>query len=145
MKQHNNILDKVNRNDGIVIPEGYIEAFTAKMETSLPIRKSPAHVKPTLWIRLKPYVYMAAMFAGIFCMMKMFDMMRSNSADLNIENYPALTATLESSDEPIEIIDDLNQYEILDDIYNEGFTAEDIFLEEDSLDIDQNQGDYILP
>ena len=39
---------------------------------------SPQHdvipeVKPTLWNRFRPYIYMTAMFAGIWCMMWIFN------------------------------------------------------------------------
>lgn len=149
MKQQNDILKEVNRNDGFTVPEGYFEDFAAAMEARLPERqKAPA---PSLWVRVKPYVYMAAMFAGIFCMMKMFSMMRDTSTDLNIENYPALTATLENSDAPIEVLDDLNQYEILNDIYDEGFTADDIFVVDDSvgneeeIDPDSDESGFNFP
>ena len=29
--------------------------------------------KPNLWVRVRPYVYMAAMFAGVWCMMQIFN------------------------------------------------------------------------
>lgn len=149
MKQHNDILKEIGGNDGIAAPEGYFEDFAKKMAASLPEMPSAAAVKPTLWVRIKPYTYMAAMFAGIFCMMKMFDMMRHPSADMTIDNYPALTATLENQDVPYTIVDDFNQYEIMDDIYNEGFSADDLFLSEDSLTMSENsieeQGNYRLP
>ena len=149
MEQHKDILKEVNRNDGITVPDGYFQDFAASMIASLPEYQPTVKVKPTLWLRIKPYAYMAAMFAGIFCMMKMFDMMRNPSSRLNIDNYPALTATLEENQEvPYSIVVDLNQYEILEDIYNDGFSADELFSAGDSIDMTgdiDNSGSYKLP
>lgn len=145
MDNSNDILKKVRHNDGIIIPEGFLDKFAADMMASLPETGSHATVAPTLWLRLKPYVYMAAMFAGIFCMMKMFSMMRNPSADLNIDNYPVLTATLENTDTPVEVVDDINQFEILDDMYNDGFSASDIFSDEDSVAMESEEANFNLP
>lgn len=128
------ILDKVGRRDGIAAPEGYFENFTREMMAMLPADPAPRN---TLWLRVRPYVYMAAMFAGIFCMMKMFSMMKAGSADLNIENYPTLTATLEAHEAPYEVIDEMDnidEYDIIEDLCNDGYTAEDFFaVDEDTL------------
>ena len=48
----------------------------------------------TFWGRVRPYVYMAAMFAGIWCMFKMFTMMSNTSTDLSIDNNKILTEAL---------------------------------------------------
>jgi len=33
---------------------------------------TPVDVKPTMWQRVRPLIYMAAMFAGVWCMMTVF-------------------------------------------------------------------------
>ena len=33
---------------------------------------TPIDVKPSMWQRVKPFAYMAAMFAGVWCMMSVF-------------------------------------------------------------------------
>lgn len=92
------ILTKVDRNDGMTVPDGYFDDFAAKMMASLPEKEweSPASkVMPrSFWQKVRPYVYLAAMFMGVWCMMKMFDLMRSDSYGLQIENNPVMTAAI---------------------------------------------------
>ena len=46
--------------------------------------------RPTLWTRLRPYAYMAAMFAGIWCMMKVFNgLTESNKTELTAKEIAA--------------------------------------------------------
>lgn len=125
MNNQNDILTKIGRNDGMTVPEGYFDDFIARMQNSLPDKEEPKPEKGNaIWLKMRPYVYMAAMFAGIFCMMKMFSMMKSSSTDLNIDNYPALTATLESSD--YDFFYQVDDRDIIEDIYNDGFSFDDI-------------------
>lgn len=78
---------KVGRDPGFRVPDGYFEAFYASMPEQLPERETPAPVHLTRWQRVKPYVYLAAMFAGIWCMMKMFHMM--STPDISLDSPPA--------------------------------------------------------
>lgn len=92
-------LDKINRHHGMTVPEGYFEEFAKRMEESLsemPFEKGEAEkpVAPgqrSLWQKIRPYVYMAAMFAGIWCMMQVFD---------NVRNTPTRT-TMEVKQNPV--------------------------------------------
>ncbi len=46
------ILEKVNRNDGMTVPDGYFDDFAARMAASLPEReweKPAPRVMPCLW------------------------------------------------------------------------------------------------
>ena len=61
----------------MTVPEGFFEDFVAKMEAMLPERpeaEQPRRIEHrTTWQRVRPYVYMAAMFAGIWCMLEMYN------------------------------------------------------------------------
>jgi hypothetical protein len=67
------ILSKIGRESGFKVPENYFEDFASKMEQVIPQHQVIPEVKPTLWNRLRPYVYLAAMFASIWCMMWIFN------------------------------------------------------------------------
>ena len=55
------------------IPEGYFKSFQNRMMESLPeYPEAPAKPQLSVWHRVRPYVYLAAMFAGIWCMMQIF-------------------------------------------------------------------------
>ena len=53
------------------VPEGYFEQFHDQFMANLPETKpAPAEGKVTLMARIKPWLYMAAMFAGIIFMVQ---------------------------------------------------------------------------
>ena len=126
------ILDKVNRNDGMTVPDGYFEQFAAKMAASLPEqeweKKTPKVMPRSVWQRVRPYIYLAAMFMGVWCMMKMFDLMRHDSYGLSIDNNPVMTAAL-GNDHFINdyFINecDVNDHQLMDDLYETGFDPAD--------------------
>lgn len=126
------ILTKVDRNDGMTVPDGYFDDFAAKMMASLPEKEweSPASkVMPrSFWQKVRPYVYLAAMFMGVWCMMKMFDLMRSDSYGLQIENNPVMTPAI-GNDHFINdyFINecDVNDYQLMEDLYETGFDPEE--------------------
>ncbi len=140
-KKSENILDKIDRRTGMTVPDGYFDNFIAKMSESLPEQKRPetAAVRPmTTWQRLRPYVYMAAMFAGVWCMMKMFSMMGDNSTDLSIENNHVITAALNNDDFVYDYVyQDVDDYELLEDMYQHGIPADDFALVPAALDTDE--------
>lgn len=71
---------------------------------------------------------MAAMFAGIWCMMKMFQMMGSGSADLSIDNYPGVITALNNDNFVKDyVFPSVNEYDLLEDIYETGFDADEFF------------------
>lgn len=54
------------------VPEGYFENLTQNIMSALPEQES-AHtrdIKITPWMRVKPYIYAAAAFAGMYFIMK---------------------------------------------------------------------------
>ena len=71
-----NILDIIGRKDGMTVPDGYFADFQARMEALLPVNEqaeTPREIEAprSFWDRVRPFVYMAAMFAGVWCMVKM--------------------------------------------------------------------------
>ena len=122
------ILDKVNRNDGMTVPDGYFDDFAARMTASLPEREwereTPRVMPRSVWQRVRPYIYLAAMFMGVWCMMKMFDLMRPDASGLSFDSNPVLTAAV-GNDYFVSdyVIDqgDINQYQLMDDLYETGF------------------------
>lgn len=128
----NNILDKADRRDGITVPDGYFEEFARKMEASLPEmewERPAARVIPrSLWQRVRPYVYLAAMFLGVWTMMNVFDFVRS-SAGLGVENSVVLAEAL-GNDHFMNYYfmgeGDIDEYSIMEDLYDDGFTPAEL-------------------
>ena len=71
MKQEDStLLTKYGKDPGFKVPENYFEDFNKRMADMLPdVEITPVDVKPTMWQRVRPLVYLAAMFAGVWCML----------------------------------------------------------------------------
>lgn len=67
----NNISNTQKRKSGFQVPEGYFENFTERMMAQLPEKEEEVYT-PTLWQRIRPWTYMAAMFMGISLMVRLF-------------------------------------------------------------------------
>lgn len=136
------ILEKVNHKDGMKVPDGYFADFAARMADSLPVQEwekpQPKVMHRSVWQKVRPYIYMAAMFMGVWCMMKMFDLMRAESPGLSIEGNPVMTAALSNDHFINEYFineGDINDYQLMEDLYETGFdidTYEEEFMD-DSL------------
>jgi hypothetical protein len=65
-------LEELAKIDPFKVPEGYFERLTGDIMSQLPDRvpKVPVRIGP--WQRMQPWVYMAAMFAGIALMIRIF-------------------------------------------------------------------------
>ena len=144
MKQDNDILSKADRRDGLTVPEGFFDQFVAKMAASLP--ENPAAEKPgpvvlkrSVWSRIRPYVYMAAMFAGIWCMLKMFTLMAPGNVDLSIEKNEVLTNALSDDNFIYDyILDDVSYREVMDEMYDDSVSVDDL-VPADSLSLEFTQ------
>lgn len=129
------MLDRIGHKSGMTVPDGYFEQFAARMKESLPEQPwekeasdGEVHVVParSLWQRVRPYVYMAAMFAGIWLMMNISTLL-GTGGDVPVNATAAGAPTIaqlmdegesEFSDYAIETIDPVDLY---DNLYEEGF------------------------
>ena len=133
MNKKSDILTQAGRRSGMTVPDGYFAEFAAKMASSLPATAPAVDADETsapsmtTWRRLRPYVYMAAMFAGIWCMMKMFNMLGNRGADLSIDNYPGVVTAL-NNDSFVDqyVIPDINEYDIIDQMIDSGIDFDDL-------------------
>ena len=73
MERENNILRKAGTRNPFKVPEGYFEGFTQELMDHLPEKEMiPEMQEPTLWQRVKPWIYMTAMFCGIMLSVRVF-------------------------------------------------------------------------
>ncbi|MBQ0068886.1 MAG: hypothetical protein KBT09_03920 [Bacteroidales bacterium] len=85
MKQEDSeILKGIGKETGFKVPENYFAEFNKRMMDSLPpieIKEETKKVEtPSMWVRVRPYLYAAATFAGIWCMMTVFNNMNGTSS-----------------------------------------------------------------
>lgn len=126
MKEDNDILKQIGHRDGMTVPDGYFADFAARMAANLPKTEFEESANPgriiaqrTLWQKVRPYVYMAAMFAGVWCMMKMFSLL---STPKELSPSPILAEALANEIFVNDyIIDDMDDRELMDQMIEDGF------------------------
>ncbi|MDE7426631.1 MAG: hypothetical protein K2M79_02375 [Muribaculaceae bacterium] len=107
MERSSDILNEIKRNDGITVPENYFADFAARLSETLPDQtpaQEAAAAPRTTWMRIRPYAYMAAMFAGVWCMLKLFTLFTAPASDISIDRYPALAEALNNEDFVNEVV-----------------------------------------
>ena len=121
-KEESKILDKLGKNPGFKVPENYFNDFNAKLLESLPEVKITEEVKPTMWVRVRPFIYMAAMFAGVWLMMNIFSIGKSSaSSEHRAAQISAGVAVEKNADELINY-GSVSDYDIMtyeDSVYME--------------------------
>lgn len=66
MKTEQSIPDRFKGNNPFKVPEGYMEGLTANIMSQLPDKSSNEETKKvSLMDRVRPWIYMAAVFAGM--------------------------------------------------------------------------------
>lgn len=139
-------------NGGFTVPEGYFDDFARRMAQSLPERPEldlPATVDRSFWAKIRPYVYMAAMFAGIWLMMQLFSIISSQGRLEPIDSNPVLAEALNNDTFVYDyIVSDIDQWSLVDEMLDEGTLeisdSEEFFnaFQDDDVRADSSQ---ILP
>ena len=133
--EHNDILQQQKQtNAGMTVPEGYFDDFNKRMAAALPVQdwEQPDHeaniLPRTRWQKIRPYVYLAAMFMGIWCMMNMFDLIRNTTATPgDINSNPALLSAVNNDAFYFDYcVDDMTDNETYDDLYDQGFDPSEL-------------------
>lgn len=66
MKEEDELLKKYGTTNPFNVPDGYFDNFSRELMNKLPEKEQVAYQEnPTTWQRIKPWVYMAAMFCGL--------------------------------------------------------------------------------
>ena len=115
MKQDDStILKKYGKDPGFKVPENYFEDFNKRMTEMLPdVEITPIDVKPTMWQRVRPLVYLAAMFAGVWCMLQVFSNFTSSD---NLNSVRAVAEKLQDDKGNVEefiMSNGVSEYDIL--------------------------------
>lgn len=147
MKEEKDILSRINRRDGMTVPDGFFADFADRMAKSLPTTEfelsANEPIKPpyrTFWQRVRPYTYLAAMFAGVWCMLKMFTTLTGDPAASQMSPSPVLANALDNEVFVNDyVIEGLNQWDLMDEMMDEGFDVRLLSLPIDEAEPDQMQ------
>lgn len=77
----NKISDIENRNP-FTVPDNYFDNIGNEIMKNLPEKEYPEPIKVTMWTKVKPWIYMAAMFVGAYFMLQVL----VKTSDTNIGN-----------------------------------------------------------
>lgn len=140
-KEEQMLLDRFGRKGPWKVPEGYFAQMMTEVEGKLPAQpQEQRYVEMTRWQKLKPYVYLAAMFLGIWVMMNVFGRVMT-SRELNLDNPPeqyaqlmekaveqdavyiptSLMSTMETEDAVLSEFTDMNEFV---EAFNEAATTD---------------------
>ena len=112
------ILDNIDRKSGMKVPDGYFESLHDRVMQNLHekeiIVEQPAPI--SFWTMAKPWVYMAAMFAGIALMFKVFVWTSNDFTNTQLQ--------AEAKDVDNEIVEDFIFYNNVSDYTIFEFIAE---------------------
>lgn len=139
MKQEKTILDEKAPRDGMTVPDGFFADFAARMALSLEKTEFEEQASPvpaikprSWWERVRPYAYMAAMFGGVWCMLKMFTLMTASPDQLTPS--PTLSKALANEVFVNEyVMPDITQYDIMSQMMDEGFDLDQLSDDDDDL------------
>lgn len=73
MKTSHDNLDKLKEKNPFTVPEGYLEGLTQRLMEQIPDTvQADDTPEVTWWMRVRPFFYMAGMFAGLILFFKLF-------------------------------------------------------------------------
>lgn len=110
MKEEKFLIEKCGKENPFKTPEGYFENVTRNIMEQLPERKIQAVPETTLWHRIRPWVYMAAMFCGLIFGARLF----LHDTDTNPQD-PSASLQLSNTVLPDEYIDPIVDQTMMDD------------------------------
>ena len=121
MKEEDTLLKKLGKENSFKVPEGYFENLTSEVMNKLPEKEKVVFKEEpvSIWTRLKPLLYMAAMFVGAALIIRVASSDRKSVADIDVAATEIETEVI--SDEMIDMaldramLDDYSLYVYLSD------------------------------
>ncbi len=112
---------KLPKSNGMTVPEGYFDDFQRRIMERLPAEVPAAEpVGRSKWQMLRPYVYMAAMFAGIYLLMNIFSLTSGFRQSAAVPQFADVVNA-----QTMAYVDDYFTYtdiDLYDDIYEAGLS-----------------------
>lgn len=136
MRQEDKLKERYGTDPGFRVPDGYFEELNSRIMAGLTPYPQRDRVAPmSLWQRIKPYAYLAAMFAGIWLMMNVFSRV-TTSEPISLDNPPAVIASAMEleTDEYIPYITVENDYALEKEVC-EGYNSFDDFEKDFGYDL----------
>ena len=110
MKEEKYLIEKCGKANPFKTPEGYFENFTRNIMEQLPEKEIQAVPETTLWHRIRPWMYMAAMFCGLMFGARLFLHDTETTQEESASSLQLFSSTL-----PDEYIDPIVDQTMMDD------------------------------
>ena len=112
MKEEKKLQERCGKQNPFSVPEGYFEGFADRIMEQLPERESREVPPITTWQRIKPWIYMAAMFCGLMFGLRVMMMDKPVNKEINAGNV-SMTDSVQGI--PDEYIDPILDQAMMDD------------------------------
>lgn len=112
MKEDTELKKKIGKENPFKVPEGYFENIVPEIMKQLPEAEAQESVEITMWERVKPWVYMVAMFCGLMFGLRVMMMDKPVNKEMNTDNV-SMTDSLDGI--PDEYIDPILDQAMMDD------------------------------
>ena len=115
INKEKNIEDELKDRQPFRVPEGYFENLTDDFMRCLPDRSVPETKVVVFYDRLKPWLYMAAMFIGVIILFNVFN----KTSRINEDEKTVISSIKEDFEEG----DDTEFFEIFEEMYVEKYIS----------------------
>ena len=108
MKEEDKILKKIGTENPFRVPDGYFENLTSEVMNRLPEKEKliAVQTEPTMWQKVRPWLYMTAMFIGAALIIRV----ASSEHTPSVERMAA-----DDTETEMEYINMAVEYSMLDD------------------------------
>lgn len=118
-----NKLDELKGTNPFKLPEGYMEGLTDQIMSKLPEIPKEEAPEVSLLDRVRPWLYMAAVFVGLLLMFKGFSFFQTDKSSSGTDGTTYQTATL-NKNIFVDSEEDLEYLEYLENEYLNGAFSE---------------------
>lgn len=112
MKEDTELKNRIGKENPFKVPEGYFENIVPEIMKQLPEAEVQEEVEVTMWERVKPWVYMVAMFCGLMFGLRVMMNDRPVSTCINAGDV-SMTDSVQGI--PDEYIDPILDQAMMDD------------------------------
>lgn len=112
MKEDTELNNRIGKENPFKVPEGYFENIVPEIMKQLPEAEVQEEVEVTMWERVKPWVYMVAMFCGLMFGLRVMMNDRPVSTGINAGDV-SMTDSVQGI--PDEYIDPILDQAMMDD------------------------------
>ena len=112
MKEDTELKNRKGKENPFKVPEGYFENIVPEIMKQLPETEVQEKVEVTMWERVKPWVYMVAMFCGLMFGLRVMMNDRPVSTGINAGDV-SMTDSVQGI--PDEYIDPILDQAMMDD------------------------------